>query len=180
MTRKAAALTAWLLLIGLIPPAAAQPPTLFGRAVQRDGLHFQVAFGWGGGTPGGGLFHNMELGGTFANGMTLAYNHVFIQLRGYSQAEGVPDLIGGHLLQWKIPLLYRDLVLKLAVGPGGTHDQSDGISAHLGLAWSYGVDLHLPVWATSGLTLGLTGIHVVTDQDGAHAGWALSLGYTWF
>jgi hypothetical protein len=181
MAIHTAALAALMLTLGQPSPAGAQDATIFGRAVQRDGLHFQVAFGWGGGTPGGGLFHNMELGGTFANGMTLAYNHVFIQLRGWSQAEGdMPDLIGGHLLQWKIPLLYDDLVLKLALGPGGTHDQSDGITAHWGLGWSYGLDLHLPVWATSGLTLGFTGVHVVTEWDGAHAGWALSLGYTWF
>jgi len=123
----------------------------------------------------------MELGGTFKNGMTLAYQHIFIQLRGYSKASGeIPDLIGGHLLAWKIPLLYRDLVLRLAIGPGGTHDQSDGIDAAMGLGWSYGLDLHLPFFDTSGLTLGFSGIHVVTGRDGAHAGWALSLGYTWF
>lgn len=160
--------------------AAAAQPTIFGRAVQRDGVHFQVAFGWGGGTAGGGVFHNMELGGTFGNGQTLAYNHVFIQLRGFAQARGGSDLIGGHLLAWKLPLHFDDLVLKLAAGPGGTHDQSDGIKAHWGFAWAYGLDLDLALLGTSGLTLGLTGIHVVTGLEGHQAGWALSLGYTWF
>lgn len=171
---------ACLLTAGSAVSTATAQPTIFGRAVQRDGVHFQVAFGWGGGTPGGGVFHNMELGGTFANGQSLAYNHVFIQLRGFAQASGGSDLIGGHLLVWKLPLYFDDLVLKLAAGPGGTHDQSDGIKAHWGFAWAYGLDLDLALLGTSGLTLGLTGIHVVTGQAGHQAGWALSLGYTWF
>lgn len=161
-------------------PAAASGPTLFGRPVQRDGFHFQVAFGWGAGATSNGVFHNMEIGGTFRNGWSMAYNHVFIQSDGFFKPEGAPDLIGGHMLAFRFPLVYRDLILRVSVGPGGTHDQSDGITAHWGVAWLYGVDLHLPAWPTSGLTAGLVGLHVVTENDGHHAGWALSLGYTWF
>ena len=160
-------------------------PSLLGRPSQRDGFHFQVAFGWGGGPTSNGLFHNMELGGTFKNGWTLAYNHVFIQSGGFYRPEGAPDLFGGHLLLLKIPMFYSDLVGKIAAGVGGTHDQSNGIKAYLGLGWLYGIDLNLPMTRTSGISVGLTIVHAAvpwnnTRFGGHHVGGALSLGYTWF
>jgi hypothetical protein len=161
-------------------PASLEMPTLGGQPTERDGFHFQVAFGWGGGPTSHGLFHNMEIGGTFANGWTLAYNHVFIQSGGFYKPEGQPDLFGGHLLLLKIPLWYSDLVGKVAAGLGGTHDQSNGIKAYLGFGWAYGVDVNIPMTRTSGVTLGLTLLHAVVVTHGHHFGGALSLGYTWF
>ena len=172
-----------LLLLSAAPASASESwemPTLRGRPSQRDGFHFQVAFGWGGGPTSHGLFHNMEIGGTFKNGWTLAYNHVFIQSGGFYKPEGEPDLFGGHLLLLKIPMFYSDLVGKIAVGVGGTHDQSDGIKAHLGIGALYGVDLHLPMTRYSGITVGLTLLHAAVKTHGHHFGGALSLGYTWF
>jgi len=47
MKASAHILVATCLLLALAPAraAAADEPTIFGKHVQRDGLHFQVAFG---------------------------------------------------------------------------------------------------------------------------------------
>ncbi len=160
-------------------PVSEAEETLFGSPVTRGGFHFQVAFGWGGGADVDGLFHAMELGYTFSNGWTAAYLHTFIQSDGFGQARGGPDLIGGHLLALKVPLWVPEVVVKLAVGVGGTHDQSDGIEAHLGMGWAWGVDLHLPVTERSGFTLGLTSLHTALKGH-QHWGVALGGGYTFF
>jgi|GEM_PF-4403645 hypothetical protein len=156
-------------------------PTLFNQPMQRDGFHFQVAFGFGTGPTSRGVFHNMEIGGTFANGWTLAYNHVLIQTAGLGgQRDGDLDLIGGHLLQVKIPLYYQDIVAKFGIGPGGSHDQSDGLTAIFGPAWAYGIDVHMAVFDTSGITLGVTILHTIPKGQGHHMGFGLSMGYTWY
>ena len=145
----------------------------------RDGVNFQIAFGWGMGPDSNGLFHNMEIGGTLPNGWTLAYNHVFIQNKGFAQPEGGPDLVGGHLLIAKIP--WTDAwALKFGAGPGGIHIQSGGIKADIGLGLTYGVDHHILVTPYSGMTLGFTSIHAFLDENRHYFGAALSLGYTWF
>ncbi len=154
-------------------------PTLTYRPVLRDGFHFQVAFGMGGGPDSSGVFHAMEIGGTFPNGWTLALLHTFIQNKGVLAEHGGPDLFGGWMPELKIPLGYDDLVAKVAAGPGGIHIQDDGIDAVLGLAWLYGVDFHIPFFPTSGLSLGLQMLHAHVDGK-HHMGLSTSLGYTWF
>ena len=110
-------------------------------------VHVWLSFGflgpglWGLGPDSNGLFHNMELGGTFPNGWTLAYNHVFIQNKGFAQPEGGPDLVGGHLLIAKVPVA-DTWVVKFGAGPGGIHIQSGGIKADIGLGLTYGIDHH--------------------------------------
>lgn len=164
-----------------IDPRQAPPPerTLLGRPIVRDGLHFQIAFGVGGGPDSAGLFHAMELGGTFRNGWTLALLHTFIQNRGVIGPDRGPDLFGGWMLALKVPLLVPELQLKVAAGPGGTHDQRDGIVAHLGPSWAYGVDFDVPLFARSGLTLSATGLHAVA-QGAHHFGAAFAVGYSFF
>ena len=154
-------------------------PTLLGEPVSRGGFHFQLSFGWGGGPDSTGLFHAMELGYTMDNGWTIAYLHTFIQNKGFASQLGGPDLFGGHLLELKVPVFGPEMVLKVAVGPGGTHDQSDGIKGHIGLGWAYGLDFHLPIFESSGITLGLTVLHA-TAQGRHHWGAALGVGYTVF
>ena len=82
-------------------------PTLFGDTVNRDGFHFQVAFGWGGGPDSEGLFHAMEIGYTLENGWTLGYLHTFIQNEGFGEMHGGPDLFGGHMFEVKVPISRR-------------------------------------------------------------------------
>ncbi len=154
-------------------------PTLFGDPVTREGMHFQVAFGWGGGPDSEGLFHAMELGYTLENGWTLGYLHTFIQNAGFGEMHGGPDLFGGHMFEVKVPLYFPEIVVKLAAGPGGTHDQSNGLKAHFGMSWAYGVDLHLPIDEGSGFTVGLTALHA-TIKGHHHWGVALGGGYTFF
>ena len=147
--------------------------------IVREGAHFQIAFGWGIGPDSNGLFHNMEIGYTLPQGWTLAYNHVFIQNKGFAQPEGGPDLVGGHLFVVKIP--WTEIwVLKFGAGPGGIHIQSGGIEADIGLGLTYGVDYRVPVTPYSGMTLGLTGIHAFLTEGRHHFGAGLSVGYTWF
>jgi len=160
-------------------PAALQHQGLFGRPVIRDAFHFQVAFGLGGGPDTAGVFHAMEVGGTFKNGWTLALLHTFIQNKDVFAPNDGPDLIGGWMAELKVPLLWPELVAKVATGLGGTHDQSDGIKAFVGWGAAYGLDLHLPLFARSGLTLVTTGFNILV-QGQHHFGAAAGLGYTFF
>lgn len=180
-----------LLSIGLLaallccsPPAGAEEepppgPSLFGRPVDRGGFHAQILFGLGAGPDVVGLFHTMELGWTFRGGSTLGLIHAFIQNDGVFTTLGGPDLIGGWMLLYKVPVILPELVYKVGLGPGGIHDQSDGITAHWGPAWLYGFDLHFPAFYGSGPTLSLVALHAVALTQ-HHFGVSLGLGYTFF
>lgn len=160
------------------PNASAFVPA---EEVKREGFHFQVQFGPGGGAGGLGLFHNMEIGGTFSNGWTLAYDHVFIQLKGLGRSSAGPDLFGGHIVMLKVPIGSPLWILKGAVGPGGIHIQNNGIQLKGGVAFHAGIDRHWAVTPTSGMTLSLSWLSVIlVDPLADHFGLALGLGYTWF
>lgn len=195
ITGQRAALVAALLLVCASPALAQAPPpsshepapTLFGRPVARGGLHFMVAFGWGGGPTSNGLLHSMELGHTFINGLTLAYNHVFVWSDGLGkprlepgQTTDTSDLFGGHFAVLKVPIIFDELVAKFGAGLGENVDLSDGFKAFFGFGWTYGVDIHLPLLRTSGLTLTLLGVHAVTSDRGHQVAFAAGLGYSWF
>jgi hypothetical protein len=160
--------------------AAAQAPSLFGREIDREGVHFHFGLGLGVGAEDIiGIHHTMELGGTFENGMTLALFHTFTQNRGILNGDQGPDLIGAWMAELKVPIYFEDLVAKVAFGLGGEHDQSDGIRVIPGIGWAYGIDLHLPVGPRHGPTLGLTILH--TLAEGRHSiGVGLGLGWTLF
>ena len=160
-------------------PASTEQKTIFGRPVDRGGFHFQISFGLGGGPDSVGVFHQMELGWTLRSGITVGMIHSFIQNDGVFSNLGGPDLFGGWMLQVKVPVIYQDLVYKIAAGPGGTHDQSDGIRAIWGVSWLYGFDLHFPLFRGSGPTLSLVALHAVVERA-HHFGVSLGLGYTFF
>jgi hypothetical protein len=154
--------------------------TLLGRPVKRGGFHFQLAFGIGGGPDTEGIFHSMEIGGTLRNGMTLGLIHSFIQNRGVFREKNGPDLIGGWMFLFKVPVIVPEVVYKIAAGPGGIHDQSDGIKAYWGPAWLYGFDFHVPVLGGgSGFTVTLVALHAVALKQ-HHFGVSLGVGWTWF
>lgn len=156
--------------------------TLTGWPVIRDGFHFQVMFGFGGGPDTVGIFHAMEIGGTFRNGVTIELLHVFIQNKGIISDVGGPDLIGGWMPAIKFPMIFDDLVFKVGVGLGGIHIQNGGIKAKAGLGVAYGLDFHLPFFKRSGLTFSVTFLHVWYTHlgDHTHFGGALGVGYTFF
>ncbi len=180
-----------LLLIGLaLPLARAEEPkpTLYGnrpvdsavvKDVRRGGFHFQILFGIGGGPDSEGLHHAMELGGTLNNGVTIALLHTFVQNKGFLRTKDGPDLIGGWLLEAKVPIARPEVVGKIAVGPGGLHDQSDGIKAILGVGVAWGVDFHLPVTKRFGPTLGITVMHAHA-QGRSYVTGSVGLGLTVF
>ncbi|MCH2109102.1 MAG: hypothetical protein MK135_07220 [Polyangiaceae bacterium] len=152
---------------------------LWGRPVKRQGFHFQLGFGVGGGPDTVGLFHEMELGWT-TRGYTFGMVHTFIQNKGFFGTEkGGPDLIGGWMFQFKMPIYWPDLVVKVALGLGGTHEQADGkIIAHPGFGASYGVDFHFPIWPRFGPTLSLVFLNVTAEGQhhfGASGGLAITL-----
>lgn len=169
-------------LFTLSLPASAQEETqhtIWGRPVTRQGFHFQVSFGLGGGPDTSGLFHSMELGYTFS-GHTVALLHTFIQNKGIlGTNDAEPDLIGGWMVEYKYPLYFEDLVGKIAVGLGGIHEQENGIKAYPGFGLSYGVDFHFPALPRFGPTLTLAGMNV-TALGQHHFGAGLGLGVTLF
>lgn len=149
---------------------------LFGREVDRGDFHFHLSFGVGGGPENEGLFHAAEIGYTLPAGWTLALLHTFVQNKGVLGPERGPDLIGGWMLELKVPVGWPEFELKAAAGLGGLHDQSDGIRAIPGVGVAYGVDFHVPFFAASGLTVGFTALHVVAEgrhyfTSGVGLGW---------
>jgi hypothetical protein len=160
---------------------ADQTLTLLGRPLERGGFHFEVAFGLGGGPTSGGLLHSMEIGYTLRESkITIAYNHVFILSDGFAKIEGGPDMFGGHMLLFKKPILFPNLLLKAAVGLGESVDLQDGFKPSFGFGCLYGLDFDLPLTSTSGFTLGAISVHAVTKAMGHQWGLGPYLAYTWF
>jgi hypothetical protein len=152
---------------------------IFGHAVERDYLHLQIVFGVGGGPQNEGLFHAMEIGGTFKNGLTIALLHTFTQNKGIIGPERGPDLVGGWMAEVKMPVLFPEFEMKLAMGLGGLHDQSGPtLRAVAGFGLAYGFDFHLPVFRSSGPTVGVTFIHAWVPVHYFTAG--IGVGYTFF
>jgi hypothetical protein len=176
MRHASALICAPLLLLAAQPALAA--PSIFGRPIELRGFHFQIGFGGGGGPDTLGVFHEMEVGWTRQSGMTLGMIHSFIQSKGVSNVNG-PDLIGGWMALIKVPVVFPELVYKVAFGPGGTHDQSDGIKPHWGVSWLYGFDLSYPWFRGSGPTVSLVALHAVAESA-HHFGVSLGLAYTFF
>jgi hypothetical protein len=161
-------------------PFSSSRSLIFGHIVHRDFFHFQVSFGVGGGPDTAGLFHAMELGWTFGGGWTFGILHTFVQNKGIIGPDSGPNLIGGWMLQVKFPVFFPEFEVKLALGFGGLHDQSNGIVAIPGVGWSYGLDFHLPFFQHSGATLGLTFTQAFLDRGGQYFTAGLGLGYTFF
>jgi hypothetical protein len=152
---------------------------VFGTPIERDCLHLQLVVGLGGGRNNEGLFHAVELGVTFNNGLTLAVLQTAVQNRGILGPDRGPDLIGGWMLELKVPVFAPELELKVAAGLGGVLDEAPP-RPHLiaGFGWAYGLDLHLPVFTSSGPTLGLTFIHALVPAHYFTVG--IGAGYTFF
>lgn len=147
----------------------------------RGGFHFQLEFGWGYGPTSGGLFHNMEIGGTFRKSqVTVALDHTFIQSKDFDMPKGGEHLVGGWMLMLKKPVWNNRLVAKGAAGLGGIHDQTNGIKATGGLGISYGLDYDLPVFQSSGVTLSFQCLHAFIPGPIHHFWAALGVGYTFF
>lgn len=163
-----------------LPPRTEATRGLWGRPVRRGGFHFQAGFGAGGGADSAGIFHTMEIGYTIEK-TTVGILHTFIQNRGqFGGTYGGPDLFGGWMLEVKHPLVFPDLVGKVALGLGGIHDQTGpGIQAHAGFGASYGVDLHFPIWERFGPTLTVAALHA-TALGEHYFGVGTALGVTLF
>jgi hypothetical protein len=175
------------LVPAVVPPEEPDPvypwsssrSLIFGHVVERSGFHFQAVFGIGGGPDNEGIFHAMEIGGTFKNGITLAMLHTFTQNKGVMGPDRGPDLIGGWMLEVKAPVFFPEFEVKFAAGLGGLHDQSDGIKAIPGFGIAWGVDFHVPFFRNSGLTLGTTGIMAWVNTV-LYFTFGVGLGYTFF
>jgi hypothetical protein len=161
----------------ILPLLIASTSLFFDKPVDRAGLHAQIAVGLGGGPNHEGLFGVVELGGTLPNGITLAALEVLLQNKGIIGPDRGPDLIGGSLLELKAPVGFPDLEAKIALGFGFVLDEVGRVlSPGFGLA--YGIDLHVPVFASSGPTLGITVMHTFVPAHYLTA--AAAVGYTWF
>jgi hypothetical protein len=152
---------------------------LFGTKIERDGLHLQLVLGLGGGPRNEGLFHALEVGVTLDNGVTLALLQTALQNKGVLGPDRGADLIGGWMLELKVPVLFPELELKLAAGLGGVLDESrPALQFSPGFGWAYGVDFHLPLFASSGATVGLTFLHALVPAH--YFTVAVGVGYTFF
>jgi len=160
---------------------ADEEPNTPDQEVDRTGVHFQVLFGWGGGPTSNGLLHNMELGGTLPwGGITICYQHAFIYSDGFAKPAGGSDLWGGHFLMVKVPVLTPQVVAKVGFGAGENVDRSDGFDATFGVGGTLGVDVHIPMWDTSGLTFSAMVLAAHTPDVGRQFGGGAGFGYTWF
>lgn len=148
-------------------------------AIEREGLHFQIAFGWGGGPTSNGVLHDMELGGTLSNGWTLAYQHVFIWSDGIAKPAGGSDLWGGHHVLLEVPVHER-IVCAMSLGVGENVDMESGFDARFGVGTTVGVEVDFPIWPTSGITLSATALQAITVDVGFQIGAGVTAGYTWF
>lgn len=147
----------------------------------RGGLHFQALVGWGYGPTSGGLFHNMELGGTFRKSqVTVALQHTFIQSKGFAMPSGGEHLVGGWMLMLKKPIWNNRLVAKGAAGLGGIHDQTNGIKATAGVGIAYGLDYDLPILQSFGVTISFQCLHAFIPGPIHHFWAALGAGFTFF
>jgi hypothetical protein len=153
---------------------------IFGHIVYRDGFHFHISFGVGGGPDTSGLFHAAELGWNFGGGFVFGILHTFVQNKGIIGPDSGPDLVGGWMLQVKFPVFFPEFELKVALGFGGLHDQSHGIVAIPGVGWSYGIDFHLPFLRFGGMTLNTTFTHAFLDRGGKYFTAGAGLGWTFF
>jgi hypothetical protein len=166
-------------------PVFVQHPTwndrslLLGKPVERDGLHLGLVVGLAGGPRNEGLFHALEVGLTFRNGLTLAVLQAAVQNRGVLGPDRGPDLLGGWMLALEVPVLVPELVLKVAAGLGGVLDESrPALLFSPGFGWAYGVDLHLPWFTSSGPTLSVLFLHALVPAHYFTVG--VGAGYTFF
>jgi hypothetical protein len=166
-------------------PVFVQHPTwndrsvIFNKPIERDGFHAQLVLGFGGWTYAEGLFHAAELGVTFNNGLTLAVLQTGVQNKHIIGPERGPDLIGGWMLELKVPLFFPELELKAGAGLGVLFDESrPQLHVIPGFGWAYGIDFHLPIFTSSGPTLGLTVFHALVPAHYFTIG--LGAGYTFF
>jgi hypothetical protein len=152
---------------------------LFGTPIERDGVHLQLVVGLGGGPDNEGLFHALELGKTFDNGLTLAVLQTGVQNRGVLGPDRGADFIGGWLLELKVPVFFPELEFKVAAGLGGLLDEvRPGVHLIPGIGCAYGVDFHVPFFASSGATVGLTFLHALVPAHYFTVG--VGVGYTFF
>lgn len=176
-------LAGWLCAVSV--QAQEQSPGLWGQQAERGGFHFKAAFGTGIGPTSLGLWHSMEIGGTFQrpgilNGWTMAYHHVFLLSAPQFRPNDAADMFGGHFFLLKIPLGLPEIVAKLSVGLGESVDLRTGFQAFFGFGWHYGIDFHFPWTRRSGMTIGLDAVHSITGRHGHIFGFGLNVGYTWF
>ena len=89
------------------------------------------------------------------------------------------DFIGAWLLELKVPVLFPELEFKVAAGLGGLLDEvRPGVHLIPGFGCAYGVDLHVPFFASSGATVGLTFLHALVPAHYFTVG--VGVGYTFF
>jgi hypothetical protein len=152
---------------------------LFKTPVVREGVHGQALVGLGGGPNNDGLFASVEIGGTLPNGLTLAALHVLLQNKGVLGPYRGADAIGGSLAELKVPLVFPEVEAKVALGLGVILDESQPLLHVLtGVGIAYGFDLHVPIFASHGPTLGITFLHVLVPQHYFTA--CVGAGYTFF
>jgi hypothetical protein len=165
--------------VGVQHPTWNERSLLFGTTVERDQLHAQVLVGVGGGPRNEGLFHALELGYTFSSGVTLGLLQTAVQNKGVLGPDRGPDLLGGWLAEVKVPLFFPELEVKVAAGLGGLLDEARPAPLLItGFGWAYGVDLHVPLFASSGATIGVTFLHALVPAHYFTVG--VGVGYTFF
>ena len=83
------------------------------------------------------------------------------------------------MLELKVPVFFPEFELKAAAGVGVLFDETrPQLQLIPGFGWSYGIDLHLPIFTSSGPTIGLTVFHALVPAHYFTVG--LGAGYTFF
>ncbi|MFO1524848.1 MAG: hypothetical protein U1F16_02610 [Turneriella sp.] len=157
---------------GINPLFSDKSETVFGRAIDRGGFHFQFALGAGAGTRASGTFSNVELGYTFRQSdLTVMFWHPMIENDSH-QSPTIASRYQPVVIGFKRTCFYADLTCKVGVGGSGSHEP-DFSNASIGFGAAWGWDLHFPAFTGHGFTLGFTVHHVILPNRSHHA---ISLG----
>jgi hypothetical protein len=154
------------------PLFASQNRSIFGRPIDRGGLHFQFLLGAGAGTRASGVLSVLELGYTIRkHDLTVMFWHPMIENDSH-QEPTIASRYQPVVIGLKKTCFFTDMTCKIGAGGSGSHEPNFS-NASIGFGAAWGADLHFPLAAGHGFTLGFTVHHVILANRSHHA---ISLG----
>lgn len=161
-----------------VPLFASENKSIFGRPIDRGGFHFQFLLGAGAGTRASGVLSVLELGYTIRkHDLTVMFWHPMIENDSH-QEPTIASRYQPVVIGLKKTCFFSDMTCKVGAGGSGSHEPNFS-NASIGFGAAWGADLHFPLAAGHGFTLGLTVHHVILANRSHHA-ISLGAGYEFF